>query len=106
MGKLDPQLHTEKQAVDAAGLDINHWMKLDQLVRSKDVVFCATGITTGLLFEGVEERNGCYKTQTLMLSGITRERQILTSWLQKQEVDEALNAAAPHPEPETVQEGG
>jgi len=106
MGKLDPQLHTEKQAVDAAGLDINHWMKLDQLVRSKDVVFCATGITTGLLFDGVEEGNDCYRTQTLMLSGATQERQILTSWLQKQEVDEALNAAIPHPEPETAQEGG
>ncbi|PHS24756.1 MAG: fructose-bisphosphatase class II [Robiginitomaculum sp.] len=95
MGKLDPQLHTEKKAVDEAGLDINHWMKLDQLVHSNDVVFCATGITTGLLFDGVEEKAGHYRTQTLMLSGARRERQILTSWLHREEVEEALGAATP-----------
>jgi fructose-1,6-bisphosphatase II len=93
-GKLDPQLHSEKKAVDDAGLDINHWMKLDRLVRSSEVVFCATGITTGLLFDGVKTGDTHYRTQTLMLSGATRERQVLTSWLPKNEVEAALKLAA------------
>ncbi len=99
LGKLDPQLHTEKKAVDEAGLDINHWMGLDQLVHANQVVFCATGITSGLLFDGVEETRNHFRTQTLMLSGQTQERQLLTSWLPRQEVDTLINASEPYGAP-------
>jgi fructose-1,6-bisphosphatase II len=50
------------------------------LVGSDKVYFCATGITTGLLFEGVERSSTHEKTQTLMISGPKGERQILTTW--------------------------
>ena len=93
-GKLDPQLHTEKRAVDAAGLNTGKWMDVDQLVRSKDVAFCATGITTGLLFDGVAQEDGFWRTQTLMLTGRTRTRQLLTSWLPDEKVAAMLDLAA------------
>lgn len=80
MARIDPQLASEQAAVDKAGLDCARWHGLDELVRSDDVVFCATGITTGLLLEGVERSSGLEKTQTLMIGGAAGRRQILTSW--------------------------
>ena len=53
-GRLDPQLATEKMRVREAGLSTERWYQLEELVMSPEVLFCATGITTGLLFEGVE----------------------------------------------------
>ena len=80
MARIDPQLASEQAAVDAAGMDTGHWHMLDELVRSDDVVFCATGITTGLLFDGIERTGGLEKTQTLMIGGDAGQRQMLTSW--------------------------
>ncbi len=80
MARIDPQLATERRAVDAAGLDVHRWWRLDELVASDDVLFCATGITTGLLLEGVERTGDMDKTQTLMVGGGAGVRQILSSW--------------------------
>ena len=43
--------------------------------------FCATGITTGLMLEGVERTKTHYKVQTMMITGATGERQILTTYM-------------------------
>jgi len=80
LGRIDPQLATEAAAVEEAGMDINHWYRLDEMVRSDDVMFCATGITTGLLLDGVERSRELEKTQTLMIGGAAGPRQMLTSW--------------------------
>lgn len=80
MGRMDPQLNGERLAVQEAGIDTTRWLAIDELVTSDRVFFCATGITTGLLLEGVERKGNCIKTQTLMVSGLSRERQILTTW--------------------------
>lgn len=80
LGRLDPQLAGEKARVAEAGLDTTRWYRLEELVRSPDVLFCATGITTGLLFEGVSCDARSYRTQTLLVSGLSRERQLLTTW--------------------------
>ena len=79
-GRLDPQLPTEIAAVAAAGMNTEHWYDVDELVTSGNVVFCATGITTGLLFEGVERTPHHIKTQTLMIAGPSGERQVLTTY--------------------------
>ncbi|OAN53735.1 fructose 1,6-bisphosphatase [Paramagnetospirillum marisnigri] len=80
LARIDPQLASEQAAVDAAGLDCSRWMSLEEMVPSDDVVFCATGITTGLLLEGVERASGLERTQTLMIGGEAGRRQMLTSW--------------------------
>lgn len=80
LGRIDPQLATEAAAVEAAGMDLTRWYQLDEMVRSENVVFCATGITTGLLLEGVERTRTQEKTQTLMIGGAAGPRQMLTSW--------------------------
>jgi len=81
LARIDPQLQTEASAVKDAGLDTSRWFKRDELITSDDVFFCATGITTGLMLEGVERSKSHYKVQTMMITGATGERQILTSYL-------------------------
>ncbi len=81
MMRIDPQLTTEKAAVAKAGLDTTTWMDLNRLVMSDNVHFTATGITTGLLFEGVEREGKSERTQSLLISGSSKtSRQLLTSW--------------------------
>ncbi len=80
MGRIDPQLQTEALAVKKAGLDTSRWYQLEELVGSDDLYFCATGITTGLLLEGVERLDDGFKMQTLMVTGQTGERQLLTTY--------------------------
>ena len=84
MARLDPQLATERRAVDEAGLDTGRWWRLDELVTSDDVLFCATGITSGLLLEGVVRSGGVDKTTTLMVGGEAGPRQMLSTWHPRQ----------------------
>jgi fructose-1,6-bisphosphatase II len=79
-GRIDPQLPSEVVAVKKAGIDTTRWLAVEDMVRSERVYFSATGITTGLLFEGVERARGIDSTQTLLISGITGERQLLTTY--------------------------
>jgi fructose-1,6-bisphosphatase II len=79
-GRLDPQLQTESFEVRRAGLDITRWHSVEELVASQHTVFCATGITSGLLIEGVSRSRDLDRLQTLMIVGRTGERQVLTSY--------------------------
>jgi fructose-1,6-bisphosphatase II len=79
-GRLDPQLQTETLEVARTGLDTTRWRDVEELVASDDTLFCATGITSGLLIEGVSRTARHDRLQTLMIVGRTGERQILTSY--------------------------
>ena len=73
--------HTEAKAVKEAGLSTSRWYTRDELIASDDMFFCATGITTGLMLEGVERTRTHYKVQTMMVTGATGERQIITTYM-------------------------
>jgi fructose-1,6-bisphosphatase II len=79
-GRIDPQLQSEQMAVKQAGLDTQRWIPAEDLVTSSDTFFCATGITTGLLLEGVDRIEGRDRVQTLMIAGSTGESQLQTTW--------------------------
>jgi fructose-1,6-bisphosphatase II len=81
LARLDPQLQTEAKAVKDAGIDTSKWYDRDEIITSDDVFFCATGITTGLMLEGVERSKTHYKMQTMMITGASGERQIMTSYI-------------------------
>ncbi len=49
--------------------DIDHVLKLDDLVRTDDVVFTATGITDSELLAGVRFNSKCAVTNTLVIRG-------------------------------------
>jgi fructose-1,6-bisphosphatase II len=80
LGRLDPQLAGEMAAAERAGVDTRAWHGVEDLVRSDTVYFCATGITTGLLFEGIEKTRHHTRTQTLMIAGPGGERQMLHTY--------------------------
>ena len=78
--RLDPQLTMERKAVADAGLDTRNWRSLDQLVRTDRALFCATGISSGLLLEGISRDGALDKVQSLLIGGGETPRQLLTSW--------------------------
>jgi fructose-1,6-bisphosphatase II len=78
--RLDPQLQSELAAVNEAGFDVDRWYLAEELVTSTDTFLCATGISSGLLLEGVERLEDRDRVQTLMIAGATGENQILTTW--------------------------
>lgn len=80
LARIDPQLQTEKLAVIEAGMDTRKWYQLDDLITSDELYFCATGITTGLLLDGVERGPHGFRAQTLLVTGRTGERQVLTTY--------------------------
>jgi fructose-1,6-bisphosphatase II len=80
MGSLNPQSEEEAKVVAEFGLKAGEWLMLDELVSSNQVFFCATGITDGVLVDGVSVEDNFARTQTLMISGPYGERQVLTSY--------------------------
>ncbi len=86
MARIDPQLTTERAAVEALGLDTSRWLAVEEMVTSDQVYFCATGITTGLLLDGVERSGRCEKTHTLMVTGARGEREFLTTHHRRDDV--------------------
>lgn len=75
--RLNPQLATEKAAVVKAKMDTVRWYSAEDLVASEQVYFSATGITTGLLFKGVEPTPWCERTESLILVGPGRVRELI-----------------------------
>ncbi|ODA68933.1 Fructose-1,6-bisphosphatase class 2 [Methyloligella halotolerans] len=78
--RIAPQLQTETMAVRAADLDTTRWLDRDEVIGSDDIFFCATGIASGLMLDGVQRNSTHYRTQTMLISGFTGERQVLTSY--------------------------
>ena len=79
--RVDPQLPSEKIAVEKAGMDTSYWYNVDELIGGDEAHFCATGITTGLLFDGVERCDHYDRLQTLLISKSTKGRQVLTTYI-------------------------
>jgi fructose-1,6-bisphosphatase II len=80
LGRFDPQQAQEAKALKDAALDKNRWYTRNELVASHDVQFCATGITSGSLLDGVQRLDAYERTQTLLLSGLNDGYEILTAY--------------------------
>ncbi len=65
--KLWPQKQSEFENAAAAGLDLDQVLSTDDLVRSDNVFFVATGITDGELVEGVRYKGGGATTESLVM---------------------------------------
>jgi fructose-1,6-bisphosphatase II len=66
-GKLWPQKKSEFVNAAKAGLDLEAVLGTDDLVRSDNVFFVATGITDGELVRGVRYRGGGATTESLVM---------------------------------------
>ncbi|MEU7831666.1 MULTISPECIES: class II fructose-bisphosphatase [unclassified Nonomuraea] len=68
-GKLWPRDDAERRKALDAGHDLGQVLTTNDLVRSEDVFFAATGITQGELMQGVRFRGGVALTHSLVMRG-------------------------------------
>jgi fructose-1,6-bisphosphatase II len=66
-GRLWPQKKSEFERAAAAGLDLGAVLSTDDLVRSDNVFFVATGVTDGELVRGVRYKAGGATTESLVM---------------------------------------
>ena len=77
LGQLAPQKPGEREALLEAGLDINRVLTERDLVSSDDVFFAATGITDGLLMQGVRYADSGSTTHSIVMRGKSRTRRTI-----------------------------
>jgi len=75
--RLAPQGESEMIALRDQGFDLQRVMTCDDLVSSQNVFFAATGITDGLLLEGVRYQGRYATSNSLILRGETGTRRII-----------------------------
>ncbi|SMP39114.1 fructose-1,6-bisphosphatase II [Desulfonatronum zhilinae] len=68
---LDPQSDDERRAVEENGYNVNRVLTVDDLVRSDDVFFAATGISGGTFLKGVEFTGKGAVTHSMVMRGRT-----------------------------------
>ena len=71
LARLDPQSYVEKEAINEAGIDLREVLTVNDLVRSDDCFFAATGISGGDFLRGVRYSARHAVTQSLVLRGKT-----------------------------------
>ncbi|BDI23556.1 fructose-1,6-bisphosphatase [Herbiconiux sp. L3-i23] len=66
-GRLAPRDDVERENGLAAGLKFDHVYEADELVRSENTFFVATGVTDGGLVEGVRKLGPIIRTESIVL---------------------------------------
>ena len=66
-GRLAPGSDDERNRGAAAGLKFDHVYEADDLVRSDNTFFVATGVTDGELVRGVRRERGIITTESIVL---------------------------------------
>jgi fructose-1,6-bisphosphatase II len=63
---------SEKERCEELGLKVGEILEMKDLVKDDEVIFSATGITSGDLLQGVKRKGNIATTQTLLVRGKTR----------------------------------
>jgi fructose-1,6-bisphosphatase II len=79
LGRLSPQSLEEREALEAAGLDVNAVLSADDMVSSNEIFLAATGITHGPLLNGVIYRGSEARTNSLLIRAQTGTRRIISA---------------------------
>ena len=79
LGRLWPRNEDEKRAALDGGYDTEAILTADDLVRSEDCFFSATGITPGQLVNGVQFRGNGAITQSLVMRGKSGTVRLITA---------------------------
>jgi len=68
-GRLHPRDDEERQRGTDAGLDLDMVYESGDLVRGDNTMFVATGVTDGVLVDGVRRTRGIIRTESIVLRG-------------------------------------
>lgn len=77
IGRLNPQSEAERRAIEESGCDVRSILRSQDLVKSEQVFFAATGITAGSLLKGVIFHGDKAETNSLILRSETRTRRLV-----------------------------
>jgi fructose-1,6-bisphosphatase II len=77
LARLSPQSKEEHDEVVAAGLDLQKIYTTDDLVKSDQVFFSATGITSSAILSGVQTRGGYLDLHSLLVRSETGTRRYI-----------------------------
>lgn len=71
LARLDPQSYVEKEAIQEAGIDMREVLTVNDLVKSDDCFFAATGISGGDFLHGVRFSGRHSITHSMVMRGKT-----------------------------------
>lgn len=77
LARLSPQSEEEQAEVEAAGLDLKRIYKCSDLVRTNDIFFAATGITSSGLLSGIRVEGNYAHIHSLLLRAETSTRRFI-----------------------------
>ncbi len=77
VARLAPQSTQEQRQIEEAGLSLTQVMNQDELVQGDDIFFAATGVTDGMLLDGVRYAGGMAYTHSLVLRARTGTRRMI-----------------------------
>ncbi len=77
LARLAPQSPAEHQKILDANLDLSRIRNQDELVLSNQVFFAATGVTDGMLLDGVHYAGGFAMTHSIVLRAKTGTRRMI-----------------------------
>jgi fructose-1,6-bisphosphatase II len=80
LARLAPQSDAERAAIDAAGLNTKDIYTGDSLISGDAVFFAATGISGGVLLDGVHYHGDQAETDSLSLRGETHTRRVIHAY--------------------------
>ena len=69
--KAWPRDDKEREAAEEAGVDLDMVYHTEDLIKSEDVFFAATGVSTGELLKGVRYFSGGVKTQSIAMRSLS-----------------------------------
>jgi len=78
--RLDPQSYVEKEAIQEAGIDVREVLSVDNLIRSEDAFFAATGISGGSFLRGVRYTGHGAVTHSLLIRAKTGTLRYIESY--------------------------
>jgi fructose-1,6-bisphosphatase II len=79
LGRLSPQSPAEWTEVDEQGLDTKKILSCSELVTGEDIYFAATGITDGVLLDGIRYHGEIAETESLVIRCKTGTRRMIHS---------------------------
>ena len=80
----------EQQRCDEMGAQVDKVIPLEEMAKSDDIIFSATGITKGDLLDGIACNNGIAETETLLIRGKSRTIRRIRSIHYLDRKDEAI----------------
>ncbi len=80
LARLDPQSYVEKEAIAEAGIDLRDILTVNELIRSDDCFFAATGISGGSFLGGVQYKATNAITQSMVIRGKTGTMRYIESY--------------------------